>query len=157
MRQKLFSSAYNRYVIAHYSAEVEQTRQLLHHLARVRNFAPEQCLDTDRLPQQGSPEWIPADITDEIRSLDERYDQSQPGLPATYIIADRFWSLFVKASPEELEESSRLACADGDLSSLEANQRAIEVLAQVAFAWNRSPSVVGLCYQVFFLNRTLLN
>jgi hypothetical protein len=149
MRHQLFSSAYNRFVVAHYRAEVEHTRQLLHHLAHVRNFAPEQCLDSDRLPHQGSPEWIPADITDEIRNLDERYNQTEPGLPATYIIADRFWALFVKASPEELEESVRLACADGDTACLQSNRRAIEALNQVAFAWNRSPSVVGLCYQVF--------
>ncbi|MEO8607404.1 MAG: hypothetical protein ABI690_05960 [Chloroflexota bacterium] len=149
MRQKLFSSAYNRFVIAHYNAEVAQTCQLLHHLAHVRNFVPEQCLDTDMLPQQGSPEWIPADITDEVRNLDERYDQSKPGLPATYIIADRFWALFVKATAEELEESVRLACPGDDISCLEMGKQAMEALAQVAYAWNRSPSVVGLCYQVF--------
>ncbi len=149
MRHQLFSSAYNRFVVAHYDGEVEQTRRLLRQLADVRQFDPGQFLDTELLPHQGSSEWIPADITDEIRHLDERYDQAEPGLPSTYIIADQFWALFVKATPEEFEETVRSECDESDSVCMDAGRQRMEALAQVAFAWNRSPSVVGLCYQVF--------
>lgn len=149
IRHQLFSSAYNRFVVAHYHAEVDHACQLLRCLTEVRHIDPEHCLDPEMLPGPGSPEWIPADITDEIRSLDARYEQSEPGLPATYIIADRFWTLLVKASSEELDAAAQLCCRDGDAACLDANRQSAEALAQVAFAWNRSPSVVGLCYQVF--------
>lgn len=149
MRQSLFNSAYSRFVIAHYRADVELTRHALQTLARVRQVALENCFGDDMLPRPGSPEWIPADITDEIRGLDERYDSTEPGLPATYVISDQFWPLLVKASATELEEAERIGCTPDDTDCLEANRQALAIMAQVAFAWNRSPSVVGLCYQVF--------
>jgi hypothetical protein len=148
MRQSLFISAYNRFVVAHYRADVGETCRTLHALARIRQIESARCLDNDLLPQQGSPEWIPVDITDEIRSLDERYHPAEPGLPAAYVIADQFWTLFVKATPEEFDASARLICVDQQEDCLDANRQALETMAQVAFAWNRSPSVVGLCYQV---------
>lgn len=149
MRQSLFNSAYSRFVVAHYRGAVDQMQGILHALATARQMDAEQCLDADLLPRQGSPEWIPADITDEIRSLDERYDPAEPGLPATYVVADQFWSLLVKPTDSEIESSLRIGCPDGRRDCLETNQNALEALGQVAFAWNRSPSVVGLCYQVF--------
>jgi len=148
MRQSLFNAAYSRFVIAHYRGDVDQTGRLLQALARVRQMAGESCLDADLLPRPGSPEWIPADITDEIRCLDERYDSAEPGLPATYVIADQFWLLLVKASPSELDESARLCCPDDDPTCSDSYRQALKILWQVAYAWNRSPSVVGLCYQV---------
>lgn len=148
MRQSLFTSAYNRFVVAHYQADVELTRRNLQTLADVRQVASEYCLGDDMLPPLGSPEWIPADITDEIRGLDERYDSTQPGLPSTYVVADHFWPLLVKASAEELEAAVRLNCAPDETECLEANRQMLEVLGRVAYAWNRSPSVVGLCYQI---------
>lgn len=148
MRQALFTSAYNRFVVAHFQADVELTRRNLQTLVDVRQVATEYCLSDDMLPPHGSPEWIPADITDEIRGLDERYVSSQPGLPATYVVADQFWTLLVKATAEELETAGRLNCDADESECLEANRQVLEILGRVAFAWNRSPSVVGLCYQV---------
>jgi hypothetical protein len=148
IRQLLFHSAYSRFVVAHYSGDVEQARKVLQALAQIRQIAPEQCLDEDHLPRSGSPEWIPADITDDIRSLDERYDPTQVGLPATFVISDQFWPLLVKATPEEIDQSARLSCSDGDTQSCDHNRRALTAMNDVAYAWNRSPSVVGLCYQV---------
>jgi hypothetical protein len=148
MRQSLFNAAYSRFVITYYRGDVDQTRHLLQAVARVRQVVPENCLDADLLPRPGSPEWIPADITDEIRGLDERYDSAEPGLPATYVVADQFWPLLVKATPQEFDESARLCCSSDDAICFDPNRQALEVLGQVAYAWNRSPSVVGLCYQV---------
>jgi len=148
MRQALFNSAYSRFVVAHYRADVELTRQNLRALARIRQMATDPCLGTDSLPPQGSPEWIPADITDEIRGLDERYDPTVAGLPATYVVADLFWPLLVKATDAELDATARAACAADDTASVNAYRNGLDTLGQVAYAWNRSPSVVGLCYQV---------
>jgi hypothetical protein len=148
MRQSLFNAAYSRFVITYYRGDVGQTRDLFQAVARVRQIAPDACLDAGSLPRPGSPEWIPADITDEIRGLDERYDAAEPGLPATYVVGDQFWPLFVKATQEELDESARLCCANDNLTAYDPNRQALEILGQVAYAWNRSPSVVGLCYQV---------
>jgi hypothetical protein len=148
MRQSLFNSAYSRFVVAHYRADVELTRRNLQTLANVRQVASEYCLGEDMLPPPGSSEWIPADITDEIRGLDERYDPTEPGLPATYVVSDQFWPLLVKATAAELKAAERVGCAPDEIDCLAANRQALEILGRVAFAWNRSPSVVGLCYQV---------
>lgn len=146
-RQFLFSSAYNRFVVAHYRGMVEQTSQLLKTLSQVRDIPPDRCLSRDFLPLEGSPEWIPATITDEIRSLDGRYDATEPGTPATYVIADDFWTLFVKAVSTDYDAVVRLERAEPDAEAPDVLHKALNSLGEVAYTWNRSPSVVGLCYQ----------
>ena len=148
VRQSWFRSAYSRFVVAHYHGDADETRRMFTALAHVRHIEPEQCLDADQFPLHGSPEWIPADITDEIRSLDERYDPAEIGLPAAYVIAESFWMLLVKASPSEIDKSAHLNCPPNDSTCAENYRVALNTLSEVAYAWNRSPSVVGLCYQV---------
>jgi hypothetical protein len=147
VRQSWFQSAYSRFVVAHYHGAVNQTQQILGALARVRQMDADQVLDDNQLPPHGSPEWIPSDITDEIRSLDERYDPAEAGLPATYVISDQFWPLLVKATPDEIEAAAKVCCAISSFTDEAHNRQALTALSEVAIAWNRSPSVVGLCYQ----------
>jgi hypothetical protein len=148
VRQSWFQSAYSRFVVAHYHGAVDQTQRVLGALARIRQIELDQCLDADQLPRHGSPEWIPADITDEIRALDERYNPVEVGLPATYVISDQFWPLLVKALPTEFEKAAQLCCSGDDPNCSEKSQQVLAAMSEVAFTWNRSPSVVGLCYQV---------
>ncbi len=145
IRQMLFVSAYSRFVMAHFRGEIEQVCAVFRALAVVRQIDVDDCLDTDIMPRKGSSEWIPADITDEIRSLDVRYKSAEPGLPAAYVVSDSFWSLFVKAEKEDFIRAARNACGSSEEASC---METLMAMAQVAYAWNRSPSVVGLCYQV---------
>lgn len=145
IRQMLFVSAYNRFVMAHFRGEIERVCAIFRALVVVRQIDADDCLDSDIMPRKGSSEWIPADITDEIRSLDVRYNPAEPGLPAAYVVSDSFWSLLIKAEKDEFIQAARNSCG----SSEEANcMETLMAMAQVAYAWNRSPSVVGLCYQV---------
>ncbi|MBZ0282208.1 MAG: hypothetical protein K8L97_15815 [Anaerolineae bacterium] len=147
-RQILFNAAYNRFVFASYRGDVGTTCAMLQALARVRSIEEDECLDGDALPRHGSPEWIPADITDEIRSMDARYNAAEPGTPATYVISDQFWQLLVKATPEDVDGAVRFQSNAQNMPDVETLRQALNTLATVAYNWNRSPSVVGLCYQI---------
>lgn len=137
-RQALFCAAYHSFVIARCRGPVALTAALLRALAGARRLDADDYLDTNALPRQGSPDWIPADITDEIRVLDARYRVTEPGTPAAYVVADSFWPLLVKA--EEADISAAVGAAD--------QRRLLAALVEAARTWNRSPSVVGLCYQI---------
>jgi hypothetical protein len=147
-RQSLFNAVYNRYIVAYYRGSVEQTSTALRTLARVRAMIRDEQLGADGLPLQGSQEWIPFNITDEIRSLDKRYDPAEPGAPATYVVADSFWPLLVKVTSSDFEETIRVQCGSGEPDCASRVRRTLQVLSEVAHLWNRSPSVVGLCYQI---------
>lgn len=147
-RQILFNAVYNLFVFAQYRGDAAQTRGMLRALAQVRQIDVDRCLNTHSLPLMGGEEWVPSDLTDEIRALDGRYEADQPGTPATYVVADDFWALLVKASPEDVEQAAARYCnGRADEQAAVCNQQ-LNTLVEVARAWNRSPSVVGLCYQV---------
>jgi hypothetical protein len=145
-RRLLFHAAYQRFVVTQYRGDLDEMRSVLGALADARQMPADECLDALALPREGSPEWIPAEITDDIRGLDTRYNPAEPGTPATYVIADQFWSLLVKVAAEEID--SAVANTTGDGHSAESIRTALDALTNVAYMWNRSPSVVGLCYQV---------
>lgn len=145
LRQSLFFAAYRCFVIARYQGAVQPTGTLLRALADVRQLAADDYLDVYALPRQGSPDWIPAEITDEIRCLDTRYQPAEPGTPSAYVIADTFWPLLVKADSRDLDAAARQV--SGSLPP-ESCREQLDRLLEVAQMWNRSPSVVGLCYQV---------
>lgn len=147
-RQSLFNSVYARFIVAHYRGSVEQTGAALQTLARVRDMEQEERLGEDALPLPGSPEWIPFNITDEIRGLDERYDPIEPGTPAAYVVSDQFWPLLVKVLPAEIEETVRIQCSPDKMEFAEPLHQALLAMTEIAYTWNRSPSVVGLCYQI---------
>jgi hypothetical protein len=147
-RQALFNAVYDRYIVACYRGSVHQTIAALQALGRARQLELDEHLGSDALPLPGSPEWIPFNITDEIRSLDKRYDPVQPGAPATYVVSDAFWPLLVKAAPADIEEVIRLQCASSLPECIESFRALLTALSEVAYMWNRSPSVVGLCYQL---------
>jgi len=144
-RNLLFSEVYNRFVVAFYRGEVGQTCTILQKLAQARSIDIEDCLDGQILPRYGSQEWIPAEITDEIRGLDTRYKAAEPGTPAAYVISDQFWSLLVKTTPEDIDAAVSLSNADADSETV---RQTLNTLSTVAYNWNRSPSVVGICYQI---------
>jgi hypothetical protein len=146
-RQNLFTATYKHFVYAQYTASIEATGMLLRALAQTRQVQELDCLDPDALPKSGAPDWIPADLTDEIRGLDDRYRMAEPGTPATYVIAEAFWLLFVKATTADLDMVAAQACTAEDAATLDQRRRLLTNLTEVAVAWNRSPSVVGLCYQ----------
>lgn len=143
-RRALFYAAYERFVIARYRGRVGLTCRLLRALAGAQKLDANDYLDGDDLPHAGSPDWIPADITDEIRGLDARYMSDKPGTPAAYVIADSFWMLLVKAEAADLEAAAE---RQDERPPADA-RRQLSGLVEVARAWNRSPSVVGLCYQI---------
>lgn len=145
LRQSLFLAAYQCFVVARHRGADQPTRALLRALADVRQLEADDHLDVYAFPRQGSPDWIPADITDEIRGLDSRYRGAEAGTPAAYVIADSFWSLLLKAEANELDSAARLASST---TPVEVCRRQLASLLAVAQLWNRSPSVVGLCYQV---------
>ena len=144
-RYSLFLSVYNCYLVAHYERSVMHTAAALQLLARVRRF--EGVLDSAHLPVEGSPEWIPLNITDEIRSLDDRYDLAEPGAPATYVVAEEFWPLLLKAEPEDVDSVARLAMESSEPAFCQTLRDALTELMTLAHTWYRSPSVVGLAYQ----------
>lgn len=145
LRQSLFFAAYRCFVVAQYQGLVQPTGALLRALTRTRRLDADDYLDVYALPRQGSPDWIPADITDEVRSLDTRYQPTEPATPAAYVIADPFWSLLVKADNSDLDAAARLVSG---AAAPESCRQQLDRLLEVAQMWHRSPSVVGLCYQV---------
>jgi len=147
-RQALFLSAYNHFVVIQYRGDVRRVQAALRALAGVRGLAPGSFLDASDLPYPGAPDWIPADITDEIRSLDTRYEMAQPDAPATYVVSDEFWTILVKTDADDIQRAAQhSAQGDSALSPGECRQQ-LAALVEIAQLWNRSPSVVGLCYQV---------
>jgi hypothetical protein len=152
VRQSLFYSAYRSFVVARYQGDVQTTGALLRVLADCRGLDANTWLDDGGQPRQGSPDWIPADITDEIRSLDARYQPAEPATPAAYVIADSFWSLLVKAEETEIEAAARQYSETE--TQQEQNFQELTMLVELSRVWNRSPSVVGLCYQVHPEERT---
>jgi hypothetical protein len=146
-RQTLFQGVYSRYVLAHYRGQAQQSGDLLRALAGVRYWDIDRCLDSVGVPREGSAEWIPAGITDEIRSLDCRYNPAEPGLPAAFVVGEDFWNLFLKVAPAELQSAAACLAPD-DLTMQAACVGLLQQMADVALMWHRSPSVVGLCYQV---------
>lgn len=146
-RQLLFMSAYYRFVVAQYRGEVFRTTSALELLLRVRRIGGLEGLNADFLPEEGSPEWIPQVITDEIRSLDDRYKPAEPGTPAAYVVSGKFWEILAKVTAEDIETTVRLGCAESHPDCGDGLRQTLNALVQVAVAWSRSPSVVGLCYQ----------
>ncbi|MBZ0297621.1 MAG: hypothetical protein K8L99_34005 [Anaerolineae bacterium] len=147
-RSHLFDAVYRRYVVERYQGEREYTCDLLRALAQLRPVETEDCLNDRALPEEGSSFWIPADLTDEIRSLDSRYDETEPNTPAAYVIADAFWEMLAKANEEEIEQVTiKYAQANVAVDAVEC-QRQLTGLVNIAQMWARSPSVVGLYYQV---------
>jgi hypothetical protein len=144
-RHQLFISVYNHFVVSQYRADLALTCALLGRLADVR--AETDCLDSAALPLAGSNYWIPIDLTDEIRSLDARYDSTLPDTPAAYVIADEFWPLLVKASSDEVNAVAAQYCMEDVSTCIEDCTRRLNQLIELAHNWNRTSSVVGLYYQ----------
>ncbi len=145
-RASLFLSVYNCYLIANFKQSVAHTAAALQLLARVRRFDTMNQLDASNLPAEGSPEWIPLNITDEIRGLDDRYNPEEPGSPATYVVAEDFWPLLLKAEPEHIDSVAELAQDMFDTTFCQALRDSLNELTALAHTWYRSPSLVGLCY-----------
>lgn len=146
--QQLFMAVYQHFVVERYEGHPAQTAGLLNLLALERDINPEDCLRSDNLPLEGSTFWIPVDLTDEIRGLDSGYDSAEPGTPAAYVIADAFWDLLFKASPEEIQSAAQHYNQQNPRFSAEENAHQLHMLAQISQVWSRSPSVVGLYYQM---------
>lgn len=146
-RQALFVSAYNRFVVVQYKGSAAHLRGLLRILAQVRTIAHSDFLDADHLPRAGAAEWIPAGITDEIRSLDRRYEAAEPGAPAAYVVSDDFWTILIKTGQADIDRTANLFCQEEAAPSADDCRQQLTALVEVAQVWNRSPSVVGLCYQ----------
>lgn len=147
LRQRLFMAAYTRFVVADFRGNSVQLRALFQAIAAVRSAVSDDCLSRIGLPIEGAAEWIPAEITDEIRALDTRYRITEPGAPAAYVVAEPFWTLLVKATPQEIHQAIE-RCAPATPDEYNHLLQTCTALAEVAFAWSRSPSVVGLCYQI---------
>ena len=145
-RRKLFLSVYNHFVVSQYRGDLKQTCALIKKLAEIRTVEPERCLDESDQPLVGSDYWIPVDLTDEIRALDDRYQSFKPDLPATYVVSDDFWPLLVKATNEEINRVVEAYCEDSTCAD-DCTMR-LKKLVDVARDWNRSSSVVGLYYQL---------
>jgi hypothetical protein len=144
-RQQLFRSVYNYFVVAQYQEDRALTCALLWQLAEVR--AEIDCLDSEALPLAGSDFWIPIDLTDEIRSLDARYDSAVPNTPSAYVVADEFWPLLVKANPDEVLAVAARICQEDMSACIDDCRQRLNQLIELAQYWNRISSVVGLYYQ----------
>lgn len=151
-RRKLFVSVYNHFVVAQYQGEQEQTSGLLRALADGRTTEAGEYLNSSNEPLEGSNFWIPVDLTDEIRSLDSRYDSARVETPAAYVISEAFWPLLVKSTSEEIGQAAAryMTTAIGDASPVYTERCAAQLwhLVELARDWNRSSSVVGLYYQI---------
>lgn len=148
LRQSLFQSVYNHFVIMQYQGDTGQTLGLLRALAIVRSFALSSCFNDDDSPLEGSNTWIPIDLVDEIRSMDGRYKIDEVNTPATYVISDDFWPLLVKAQPDDVDRAAALYCHENPAQTAGDCMQRLNDLAELARTWNRSPSVVGLYYQI---------
>ena len=146
VRQQLFISVYNHFVVAQYQDDLETTCALLNILADLRSETD--CLDSAALPLEGSNYWIPVDLTDEIRSLDTRYDSALPDTPAAYVVADEFWPLLVKSESQEVMAVAARYCQEDVSACMEDCKARLNQLIELAHHWNRTSSVVGLAYQV---------
>ncbi len=144
-RQQLFLSVYYHFVVAQYQGDLELTAALLSQLAKVR--AVDDCLDSEALPIAGSNYWIPIDLTDEIRSLDVRYDGDLPDTPATYVVADEFWPLLLKVNSDEVMTVAAQYCLESVSGCIDDCKQRLNQLGELAYNWNRTSSVVGLYYQ----------
>lgn len=147
LRRSLFQSVYNHFVIMQYQGDTAQTEGLLHALADVRSFTLSTCFNEDHSPLEGSNSWIPIDLVDEIRSMDGRYKIDEVNTPATYVISDDFWPLLVKAQSEDVDRAAARYCEENPAQMVGDCVRRLNSMAELARAWNRSPSVVGLYYQ----------
>lgn len=147
-RQMLFIAAYNRFVVTQFKGEAAQTALLLRTLAQAKHSEIRSWLNADTLPLIGAEDWIPADLVDSIRSLDCRYHSDTPGTPATYVIADEFWPLLIKADEETIDKAVRAYCEGHPRACREAGLQQFQAMIATAQMWYRSPSVVGLCYQI---------
>jgi hypothetical protein len=147
-RRRLFLSAYNHFVVSQYQGDMEQTCGLLRALADTRSVEAGDCLNSANQPLEGSNFWIPVDLTDEIRSLDSRYQSDRADTPSAYVIAESFWSLLVKSTSKDI--SAAAAHYLGSPHPVYAERCAAELwrLVELARDWNRSSSVVGLYYQI---------
>lgn len=145
-RQQLFLSVYNHFVVSQYRADHSQTCALLKAVADTRSVEIARCLSADDRPVEGSNYWIPVDLTDEIRSLDVRYESARPDTPAAYVVGDDFWLLLVKATEDEIDSAASRDCSDPACADL--SHRLLQQLVGLARDWNRTSSVVGLYYQV---------
>ena len=145
-RQELFLSVYNHFVVSQYRGDHVQTCRLLKAMADVRAVEAGRCLSEENLPVEGSSYWIPVDLTDEIRSLDTRYQGAKPDTPAAFVVSDDFWLLLVKATEDEIETAAQQDCFDP--ACVRQNRVQLQQLVRLAQDWNRSSSVVGLYYQV---------
>lgn len=145
-RASLFLSVYNCYLVANFKQTVMHTAAALQLLARVRGVETTNRLDRANLPAEGSPEWIPLTIADEIRGLDDRYQADEPGSPSTYVVAEDFWPLLLKAEPEHIDTVATLAQEMSDTTFCKAVRDSLNELTVLAHTWYRSPSLVGLCY-----------
>ena len=152
IRRQLFLSVYNHFVVAQYQGDLGQTCGLLRALADARSIESADCLNSANQPLEGSNFWIPVDLTDEIRSLDSRYDGGSADTPAAYVIAESFWPLLVKSTSEEIGAATTqyLTQYIGSTDPVYADRCAAELwrLVELARDWNRSSSVVGLYYQI---------
>src|SRR5690606_33570165 len=66
-RQALFNAVYQHFIVTRCQISRDLAQTLLEQLAEVRAVQPEECLNPENLPLEGSNFWIPADLTDEIR------------------------------------------------------------------------------------------
>jgi hypothetical protein len=139
---------YNHFVVSQFQGEMEQTCGLLRALADVRSTESADYLNGANQPLEGSNFWIPVDLTDEIRSLDSRYQSDHADTPAAYVIAETFWPLLVKSTPEDI--GAAVAHYLGSTHRVYEERCAAELrrLVELAQDWNRSSSVVGLYYQI---------
>jgi hypothetical protein len=152
VRRRLFLSVYNHFVVAQYQGEQEQTCGLLRALVDVRSAGSGDYLNNANQPLEGSNFWIPVDLTDEIRSLDSRYDGNSVDTPSAYVISETFWPLLVKSTSEEIGAAAAqyMTASLGDTNPVYTERCASQLrrLVELARDWNRSSSVVGLYYQI---------
>lgn len=143
-RQQLFSSVYNHFVMSRFEEDAVLITDVLANLAAVRSLGPGMCLDEGNRPLAGSDEWIPIDLTDEIRNLDDRYHNDEPGHPAAYVVADDFWQVLARATTAEVDAA---VASSALLDAHAAYPQRLTELIGLAQDWSRTSSVVGLYYQ----------
>jgi hypothetical protein len=147
-RWNLFQAIYKRFVVAYCRDSSAMTIDAFRLLARVRQFDFHEVVDSSLLPREGSLEWIPAEIADPIRRLDRRYQADEEESPATYVVSDDFWPLIAKSTAEDIAAATALWHDPADDQRAPRMQDMLTRLVDVAVMWQRSPSVVGLCYQL---------
>ena len=146
-RHSVFKAVYDHYLFARYRGELQQTRQFMEALAATIQVDATTCFGERTLPAPGSNFWIPAELTDEVRALDVRYNTDEPDTPAACVVAEDFWVLLNKAEPDTISRAiNRYYATTHD--ELHANTfERLSALIELAQLWQRSPSVVGVYYQ----------